>query len=556
MSIKKSLFVFSIILVFVFFLTDCQRSLKKNTDNDATEIRDSTLFYLDSSQITNFFATYPLSKNYQQYLESFYNKRKGAFAWINNTGINEYGKNLINLLNHEAIIFKTDSIFYRNRLHALYDILSEEDYKFSSRDSQVSELEFLFTASFFDYAKRNWKGISNTDLKKVSWFIERKKLNYDDLLDTILKSEAPAVSSFEPVYRQYRLLKRYLQKYNDLEKEDGWTAWYDQVKELKKGDTAVAIVSVKKQLNMLDDLLVNDGTNLFNNELEDAVKNFQKRHGLKEDGIIAGKTLQAMSVPLYESMQKILINMERSRWVPAEQKGDYIAVNIPDFKLHVYSDDSLLWSCNVIVGKSQIKNNTVIFNNYLEYIVFSPYWNIPKNILIKETLPSIKEDLNYLSEHDMEIVDASGQPVALSSIDWNKYKTSFPYTIRQKPGKNNALGLVKFLFPNVYDIYMHDTPEKSLFGETTRTFSHGCIRLEEPYKLVRFLLRQDTAWTDEKIIALLNGGEQTFVKLKNKVPIFIAYFTAWVDRNGKLNFRDDVYHHDEKMKELLFLADK
>ena len=152
----------------------------------------------------------------------------------------------------------------------------------------------------------------------------------------------------------------------------------------------------------------------------------------------------------------------------------------------------------------------------------------------------------------MEVVNAEGQPVSTSSIEWNKYTNNFPYIIRQKPGKNNALGLVKFLFPNSYGIYLHDTPEKSLFGESTRMFSHGCIRLQEPFKLAKFLLREDSSFTDEKIKTLMNGDKQTFVKLKNKVPVFIVYFTAWVDSDGKLNLRDDVYQHDEKMKHLLF----
>ncbi|MBK7387851.1 MAG: L,D-transpeptidase family protein [Bacteroidetes bacterium] len=273
---------------------------------------------------------------------------------------------------------------------------------------------------------------------------------------------------------------------------------------------------------------------------------------MKENGLIEEKTLQQLSVPVHERIKQILINMERSRWVPAEQKGEYLVVNIPDFKLFVFQNDSLEWSCNVIVGESKVTNNTVIFNDNLEYIVFSPYWNIPKNILIKETLPAIKRNPDYLSSHNMEVVDVKGKPVASSSINWSQYKNNFPYIIRQKPGENNALGSVKFLFPNSYEIYMHDTPEKSLFGETTRTFSHGCIRLEEPYKLVKFLLREDTSWTDENIIASMYGGKQTFVKLKNKVPVFIAYFTAWVDRNGNMNFRNDVYSHDEKMKQLLF----
>jgi murein L,D-transpeptidase YcbB/YkuD len=151
------------------------------------------------------------------------------------------------------------------------------------------------------------------------------------------------------------------------------------------------------------------------------------------------------------------------------------------------------------------------------------------------------------------VVNFAGQAIKTSSVKWENYISNFPYIIRQKPGNNNSLGLVAFLFPNSYNIYLHDTPEKSLFDETTRAFSHGCIRIEEPFKLAKFLLRNDSVYTDKKINALMQNGNQTYVNLKKKVPVFIVYFTAWVDRDGKLNFRDDVYKHDEKMKQILFV---
>jgi murein L,D-transpeptidase YcbB/YkuD len=292
-------------------------------------------------------------------------------------------------------------------------------------------------------------------------------------------------------------------------------------------------------------------TPIFDKELETAVKSFQQLHGLKVDGVLSGKTKFEMSINPSERIEQILINMERCKWVPVQLTGDYLVVNIPDFKLFVYHNDSVSWSCNVIVGKSKLQNNTVIFNDSIEDIVLSPYWNVPKSILIKETLPEIRKDINYLNNNNLEIVTNAGVIVDPSSIEWKKYLTSFPYIIRQRPGKNNALGYVKFLFPNPYDIYLHDTPQKSLFEKSQRAFSHGCIRLEKPYQLARYLLKDNSEWPSEKLDSVMFSGIQTYIKLKTKVPIFIAYFTSWVDRNGKLNFRDDIYHHDAKMKEIL-----
>ncbi|MBL7764013.1 MAG: L,D-transpeptidase family protein [Chitinophagaceae bacterium] len=221
--------------------------------------------------------------------------------------------------------------------------------------------------------------------------------------------------------------------------------------------------------------------------------------------------------------------MERLRWVPANPPQEYLLVNIPAYKLFVYEKGTLAWDMNVVVGS--VAHNTVIFRGDMKYVVFSPYWNVPPGILKNEILPGIKKNPGYLARHNME---------------WNNG------AVRQKPGPNNSLGLVKFLFPNSYNIYLHDTPAKSLFSETNRAFSHGCIRLGEPKKLAEYLLRNDSTWTKDRITKAMNSGKEQFVTLKQTIPVFIGYFTSWVDRDGKLNFRDDIYGHDKKMAEQLF----
>ena len=555
---KINLFVAIILLSAVFILMMFGQTLVKQKINNSKYLSsgkdlvvlDSSLIYLDSVQIINFLKQYSIDKTYRENFELFYKKRNYEFAWMDIKGTNEYAKNVIDLISKNGE--KKDNFLYQNKIQTLYNLLLDDHNNFSSKDSLMIQLELWLTISFFDFAKNNWGSAGKEEEKQVGWLMDRKKLNYQSLLDTLLKKDANFIFSFEPVYSQHKLLKKYLQKYSDIENMGGWIEWTNKIKILKKGDSSSVITSVKKQLYMLEDLTVNDNSNLFDNKLEDAVKNFQKRNGLKEDGVISGKTLHEMSIPVRERKEQILINMERCKWMPIEQKGDYLIVNIPDFKLYVYHNYDLKWCCNVVVGKSKVRNNTIIFNADVEEIVFSPYWNIPKNILIKETLPEIKKDPNYLVNHNMEVVNSKGAIVSISATEWEKYTHNFPYMIRQKPGIDNALGLVKFLFPNSYDIYMHDTPSKSLFDESTRMFSHGCIRIEEPVKLVKFLLKEDSIYTDEKIYELMYRGKQTFVKLKNKVPVFVGYFTAWVDNEGKLNFRSDVYHKDSKMKQLIF----
>ena len=222
------------------------------------------------------------------------------------------------------------------------------------------------------------------------------------------------------------------------------------------------------------------------------------------------------------------------RWMPQEPGGELLVVNIPEFILHVYDGKNNVFNMPVVVGKEG--HNTTIFSDKLTEIVFSPYWNVPESIVKKEIVPSMEKDPDYLEKNDMEITgELNGLPV-----------------VRQKPGEKNSLGKIKFLFPNSFNIYFHDTPAKSLFNSSVRAFSHGCIRLSQPEKLADYLLRDNSQWPPEKINEAMNSGNEKFVSIKNPVPVFITYYTAWVDENGKLNFRNDIYGHDKEIASKMF----
>ena len=257
--------------------------------------------------------------------------------------------------------------------------------------------------------------------------------------------------------------------------------------------------------------------------------------GLDMDGVIGPKFMDELNIPIKSRIQQILVNLERVRWLPPENDSVYILVNIPEYRLHVYEHGKYKFGMNVIVGTAA--NSTVIFTGALKYIVFSPYWNVPVSIVQKEILPGIQKDPNYIARHNMEITGYSnGLPV-----------------VRQKPGTDNALGLVKFLFPNSYDIYLHDTPNHDLFNQSSRSFSHGCIRIAQPTRMAEYLLRYDTSWNPVKIDSAMHQPKEHWVTLKQTVPVFIVYFTAWVDREGRLNFRKDIYGHDAKLAAKLFI---
>ena len=230
---------------------------------------------------------------------------------------------------------------------------------------------------------------------------------------------------------------------------------------------------------------------------------------------------------------QIALNLERWRWMPDEFGTRYVIVNIPTFHLEAHDAGQPTLQMKVVVGKPE--NKTPIFSDKMTTTVFSPYWNVPPSIVRNEIVPAMNRNPNYISRQNMEITGHSGGlPV-----------------VRQKPGPRNSLGLVKFLFPNSHNIYLHDTPSKSLFDEPSRAFSHGCIRVSEPVKLAKFLLEDDPAWDDENIHKAIHADKEQSVTLKDPVPVFIAYFTAFVDRAGRINFRKDIYNRDGRLAEMI-----
>ena len=465
-------------------------------------------------------------------MRNFYNGRNYQFAWFFKEGMADYASSFYDAYN-DYINYSQDIALKNPLLEQAYDSLTHGGFDYNINDSIVLNTELLLTAQFFRYTRRAYQGSNQLDAQELDWFIPRKKIDPSALLDSVLSRKGKNLKGLEPVNRQYNLLKDYLLKYYEIEKNGNRAVLKADKKSYKLNDSSTFLTLIKKRLFLTGDLIREDTTPIFTKELEEAVKSFERRYGFKEDGIITTALLNEMNRPIEERVQQILINMERIRWVPAEPSTDYLLVNIPEFRLHVYDKGQYSWSTNVVVGTTA--NNTVIFTGNLRHVVFSPYWNVPSSILKKEVLPGIARNKNYLARHHME---------------WNGN------SVRQKPGPWNSLGQVKFLFPNNYSIYLHDTPSKSLFKEEKRTFSHGCIRVSEPKKLAQFLLRNDANWDSVKIAKAMNAGKELFYNIKEPVPVFIGYFTAWVDREGKLNFRDDVYGHDKKMKERLFANTK
>jgi len=455
-----------------------------------------------------------------------------AFAWFDKEGLIEHASSFTDRMRN----LQYDGVNKELPYAQVLDSLIYESSLEKVSDETVLNLELMLTAQYFAFADIVWDGMDQSVSKKVDWNLPRKRVSYEEFLDSILETAPEQIKELKrPVNRQYGLLRKFLQKYSELNEKGKWFEIKAVNKSLRPGDSSVVIVQIKQRLNDLGDLKINDGGRIYDSELEKAVKSFQQRHGLRDDGVIGKTTIAEMNVPFKQRIKQLVVNMERSRWVPVSLNSDYLVVNIPEFKLHVNSGDKLLWSCNIVVGKPIHK--TAIFSGELKYVVFSPYWNVPKSIVINEVLKDMRRDRNYLEKHNMEITG---------------YRDGIP-EIRQKPGPDNSLGLVKFLFPNSYNMYLHDTPAKSLFNESSRAFSHGCMRIQEPFKLAQFLLKNDPSWDDEKINAAMNAGTERTVTLKERVPVFIVYFTAFVDRDGKINFRKDIYERDNRLAEMMMI---
>ena len=326
---------------------------------------------------------------------------------------------------------------------------------------------------------------------------------------------------------QFSLMQKEISRLETIKNKGGWGTIKIPAKKIyRKGHSNSTIKQLKQRLYASGDLSNFDTSGLYNDELVEVVKKVQRRHGFKDDGRIYTEFVKELNIPVEKRIQQVKLNMERLEKLPPSTSGTRLIANIPEFKLHVYEGDKHVFDMAIVVGKESSK--TVSFTDEMKHIVFAPYWNVPSSIVRNELLPAMKRDRTYLKRNRYEVVgNENGLP-----------------KIRQKSGKSNSLGLVKFIFPNSHNIYFHDTPAKSLFQTRKRTFSHGCIRLAEPEKLAQYLLRNQSQWNEANIRKAMNSGKEQWVALDQPVPVVITYITSWVDENGELNFREDVYRKD------------
>ena len=286
-------------------------------------------------------------------------------------------------------------------------------------------------------------------------------------------------------------------------------------------------------------------------DLQEAVRHFETRHGLPDSRVLTRAVVAAMNVPVAMRIRQIELNMERWRWFPRDLGPVHISVNVPEYHLDLWDHGRVALAMNVVVGA--VDKPTPIFSDTMTTVAFAPYWNVPDSIANDETLPEVVSDPDYLVRNNIEVVSTSGQVIDPATIDWSQAQEEegFPYRFRQRPGTANSLGRVKFLFPNDFDVYLHDTPHKELFSASKRATSSGCIRVENVHELAVLLLDDPVNWSREKLQEAIDTRETRKVHLSRGVPILLAYWTVQVDQDGFVSFRPDIYHRDEPLLQAL-----
>ena len=409
-----------------------------------------------------------------------------------------------------------------------------------------ARLDILLSDAFLLYVSHIQTG--KTDPVKIDpqWHVtlnEKNPLNYLYRLSrTTIKEVYAELISMLPYYHG---LKYQLQRYRTMEANGGWQPIPDG-KMLTPGMSGDRVAMVRRRLAVTGDysgLPVADSA-FYDNTLKAAVISYQKRNGLDASGNIGPQTLGEMNVPVEDRIKQIQVNMERLRWLPQRLPSYYLLVTISDYSLSVFDNYQETGTYPVIVGRSY--RQTPVFHSTMRYLVFNPFWTIPSTILKNDILPEVQKNPDYLNEKHITVTDAAGKTLDSRHIDWNDERVS-GYVYRQAPGEDNSLGVVKFIFPNPYDVYLHDTPHRELFERSQRTFSSGCIRVEHPLALAAYLLRNQDDWNQEKIEQTVASGQTTKVVLKKQPEVYLLYLTAWTDTKGNMQFRDDIYHRDTRV---------
>ena len=586
------------ILIILIFINILFASTHKNFNKDiqvqkqdifktqAQEIVQSLIFgkntsylFLDDKSIKRYYKTF----NYE-------------LIWINDNGVKNIALELLSSIQNDPVLkHRASEAFKLNEVVEQLRLLDKSNEQYIQ---SLSKIDFMLTGIYDKYMKYLSNGFINWELFKEerkkfdekeeinsNWEKYTSRKNHRRLLFKAIKSNdlSIAFNAVNYTYPKAEELSKFILKFEQISQDGGYTK-IPKINFLKEGSISPIVKILRKRLLESEDLLSNscviddekhnenslitEGSltienncfNTFDENVEKAVISFQKSHGLKADGIVGNTTREYLNIPIEEKIEKMRLNIERMRWMPRTLGEKYLLVNIPEYKLRVYDKNEVALDMKIVVGDKE--HPTAIFSNKMSFIVLNPYWRIPQSIVKKEIVPKILEDINYLKDKGINIYEnweLDSTKIDVENIDWKIYsksieeqEPSLPLRFIQAPSDINPLGRMKFMFPNKYAIYIHDTPAKQFFQYDKRAYSHGCIRVEDSKKLLEIISQKDNSINYEEVSTILEDAQSKDLNLEKKIPVHMVYLTSWIDENGKVQFRDDIYNYDSIQKKILF----
>lgn len=514
---KSSLYVISILWI-TFMVTSPVKDPVTDAIHRKIEILDTT-FRLDTIRVYN-----------SNFLVSYYRKNDYTPLWSRPVQTDR----LIDILKDASVEGLNPSDYHVNDITQLMNRKSP---------GAIAARDILLTDAFILYTDHIKTGKVDSTSLSSRWSINPANFNPQQLLQQIQSSDLnDLINRLRHHTSEYIRMREALARYRKIRDAGGWTT-VPAGKSIRPGLYDTRIPFVRKRLFMSGDIdsAVTTDPDFYDYSLQAGVVRFQQRNGLKPDGIIGENTISAMNIPVTSRIEQLRVNMERRRWLPDDMGSYYLQINIANFDLQVVKQNRVIDRHKVIIGKFFRK--TPVFRSRIEYLLFNPDWTVPPTILKKDLIPSIRKNPAILTRNQIRVFGPGGAPLQVDTINWNKPGV-LGYTYREKPGGANPLGAVKFVFPNRYNVYLHDTPSKYLFENHVRMYSSGCIRVNNALELAQLLLDDPVKWPSNYILDVVKSGKTIKVPLQIEPRIYVVYFTAWVDSSGIVEFRNDIYKRD------------
>jgi L,D-transpeptidase YcbB len=472
----------------------------------------------------------------------FYERREFQLAWVKQSSIEDLFRAI-----RESDADGLDPRDYH--LAALERLRREVEATSTPSPTMLADFDILLTDALVRLGYHLMFGKVDPERLDPSWNMSREIIGFEPAvtIQRALDSESlyQAIDHEKPKHMFYTELKAALATYRAIKAAGGWPQ-IQSGPSLKPGMHDERIPTLRRRLSLTGDLAPRsaDQSWAFDGALVEAVKTFQRRHGLAADGAIGRATLVALNVPVEERIQQLRVNLERGRWILHNLENTFVVVNVAGYHSYYVKDGRMVWQGRAQVGRPL--RQTPSFKAEMTYLVFNPTWTVPPTILAQDYLPFLKQDPGYVQRKGLKVIDRTGRSVDPGQVDWSRYSASYsPYLLRQDPGPRNALGRVKFIFPNDHAVFLHDTPNQKLFDRTERAFSSGCIRVENALELARLLLNDEEQWDRKAIDRVIRSGKTRTIFLQDSVPVLLLYWTAWIGPDGRVNFGHDLYDRDK-----------